>query len=149
MRLAIFGQRKAQRFLGSGLADRTGDADHFARQPRPSGGGEVPQSCEHVRHDQQWGIAGKLSAPVDGDYRKRRLGGQCRWNKFMAVAELAADRKKSFARSDAAAIDREAGYRGRKVSLARGAHRVRHCVYGPQRGRGHAASSLRAAATAW
>ena len=45
MRLAIFGQRKTQRFLGSGLADRTGDADHFARQSCASGYGEVPQSC--------------------------------------------------------------------------------------------------------
>ena len=71
--LAVLRQRKPQRFLGAGLADRAGDADHLGLHARPRGGGEIAQAGKHIGHDEERRVAGKLAAPVGGDRRRGRL----------------------------------------------------------------------------
>ena len=54
---AVLRQRKPQRFLGAGLADRTGDADHLGVRACPRRGGERAQRGKHVGHDKKRRIA--------------------------------------------------------------------------------------------
>ncbi len=149
MGLAVFGEREPQRFLGAGFADRAGDADHLRRRARPRRGGERAQRLEHVGHDQKRRVRRQLRAPVRRDHRESGLGRERRAHELMAVAAVAGEGEERFARRDGAGIDREPGDRRRQRALALGAHRRRHAVDGPQRHPAHAASSSRAAATAW
>ena len=71
------------------------------------------------------------------------LGRERGGDKIVAVTVIAGDGEKRLARSDGAAVDREAGYRLRQCALPFGTHRLRHRVHGPQRGRAHAASSFK------
>ena len=148
MGLAVLRQRKPQRLLGSGLADRAGDADHLGLRARSRGHGESAQSGKHIGHDEERRIAGKLAAPVGGDDGEAGFSGKCRGDKIVAVAIVALDGKERVARRQAAAIDGQAKDRFRQRAEAFGAHRAHHRLGGPQRGRAHAASSLSAVATA-
>ena len=148
MRLAVFGKRDPQRLFGPGFADRAGDADDLGVATAARRGGEVAQAGEHFRHDQKGCVVRKLRAPVGGDDCERGLGRQRRRDEVMAVAMLAVNGEKGLARQQRAAVDGQAGNRLRQRAVTLGTHRRRHRVGGPQRGRAHAASSLRAMATA-
>ncbi len=148
MGLAVLRQREPQSFLGAGLADRTGDADHFGVGPRARRGGKVAQAGEHIRHDKQRRVGGKLRAPVGGDDGERGFCRERPRHEIMAVAMSPEMAKNASPGVDAAAVDRNAGNRLRQRALPLGAHRCRHRVHGPQRRRAHAASSFSAVATA-
>ena len=78
---AVLRQRKPQRFLGAGLADRAGDADHLGVRARPRRGGERAQRGEHVGHDEQRRIVRQLGTPLGGDDGERRLLRPARWRR--------------------------------------------------------------------
>ncbi len=147
MRLAVLGQRQPQRFLGAGLADRTGDADHLGLRARPRRRGERAQADEHVGHDEERRIVRHIGAPVGGDDGEPRFGRERGGDEFMPVAAIG-DGEERFAPADRAAVDGNARHGLRQRAVALGAHRRRHVVDGPQRARAHAASSFKAAATA-
>src|SRR5690242_17729184 len=66
----------------------------------------------------------------------------------MTIAVVAGDREERLAQKNAAAVDRDAADgRGQRAG-ARGAHRLRHRLDGPERLAGHAVVPLSAAATA-
>ena len=115
---------------------------------RPRGDSESAQSGKDVGHDEERRIAGELAAPVGSDHGEAGFGGKRRGHEIVAVAIVALDGKERVARRQAAAIDGQAKDRFRQRAEAFGAHRAHHRIGGPQRGRGHAASSLSAVATA-
>ena len=146
MGLAVFRQRKPQRFLGAGFADRTGDGDDLGLAARACGTGEIAQTRQHVRHDEQRRIGRKIAAAARGNDRKTGMGAKSRGDKLVAVTAVALDGEERFAGNDGAGIDGNPGNRLRQHALAFGIHRARHRIDGPQWR--HAANSLSAMATA-
>ena len=85
---AVLRQRKPQRFLGAGLADRTGDADHLGVRARPRRGGERAQRGENVGHDKKRRILRHVGTPLGGDNGESGFGGERSGNEFVAVAAV-------------------------------------------------------------
>ena len=106
MRLAAARKHEAERFLGPGLADRAGDADHRSLRARPRGARELPQPGEHVLHHKQRSIPGEFLAAFLGNHRQARSRGQGGGDEIVAVATVALDRKEGVAGSKRAAVDR-------------------------------------------
>ena len=148
VRLAILAEREPQRLLGSGLADRTGDADHLGRRADARRGGKIAQRGKHIRHQQERRAARHRAAAIGGDDGQRGIGLERPRDEFMSVALIAPNGEERIAGGNRAAVDRNAGDRLRRRALALGADRRSHRVNRPQRARRHAASSLSAAATA-
>ena len=100
--LAVLRQREPQRFLGAGLADRAGDADHLgaacARAPRRR---ERASPRAHRARPAAARRPANCGAPVDGDDRKAGLGCKRRGDEIMAVAIVARDGEERVARLDA------------------------------------------------
>ena len=60
MRAALARQHELERFLGAGLADRAGDADHFRLRARRAPRGQIAQGLQHIVDDEQRRIAPEL-----------------------------------------------------------------------------------------
>ena len=146
MRLAVLRQRKPQRLLGAGLADRAGDADELGLAARTRGTRERDQAVQHVRHREQRRVLGKFIAPARRNDGKAGVLLQCRLDELMPVARIALDREERLARRDRAGVDRKPGDAGRQRAMLLGAHRLRHRLDRPQR-RAHATFSRNAAST--
>ena len=132
MGLAVAPERQPQRLLGSGLADRAGDADDLCRRTRARRPREVAQSVEHLGHDQQRRIRGKAGALVRGHHRKGGTGRERGRDEIVAVAVVALDGEKRFSGRNRAGVDRDAGNGRRQRAHPCGAHRFGHCVDGPK-----------------
>ncbi len=135
MGLAVLRQREPQRFLGAGLADRAGDADHLGPRARARRGGKIAQTPQARRGTTSSGASfRKLRAPVGGDHGKAGLGGKRGGDELVAVAAIP-NGEKGFAGRNRAAVDGNSGDRLRQRAVPLGAHRRRHRVDGPQRTR--------------
>jgi hypothetical protein len=108
----------------------------------------MPITLALVRVRAAASVGRKLCAPVGGDDGERRFCRKRSRHEVMAVAVLAVNGEERFAGRDATAVDRDAEDRRRQRALPFGSHRRHHRVYGPQRGRAHAANSFNAVATA-
>ena len=108
MGLALRAEHAPQRFLGRGLADRSGDRDDARAETRSRGVREIDQAGEHVIDHQQRRVGGKFLALRGFNNRQRRACVQGRRDKIMAVVHIALDRKVGFARRDGAAVDGKA-----------------------------------------
>jgi hypothetical protein len=126
MGLALRGQHAAQRLLGRSLADRAGDRDHLALQPRPRGAGQVAQALEHVVDDQEPRIGGKLVALSALDHGERRARLQRRGDEIVTVMHVTLDGEIGLAGLDGAAVDGEPDDAVRQRAVGRGPHRVSH-----------------------
>ena len=146
--LALRAEHAAQRLLGRGLADRTGDRDHLRMQPGARGTGEIDERGQHVVHQQERRVGREFFALGGFDHRERSARLQGRRDKIMPVMDLALDRKISFSRRDGAAVDRKSRDRVVQRAIDRCAHRFRHHGRSPQRCRAHATLGASAAATA-
>ena len=101
MRHACARQHELQRFLGRGLADRAGDRDHLAVQPRACRACQIAQAFEHVIDHQQRRIGRKRSRFVLATHRETGAVLQRGFDEIMAVAAVARDRKEGIARLQA------------------------------------------------
>jgi hypothetical protein len=106
MGFSAFGQRQAERLLGSGLAYRTGDANDARLRAGARCPGEIAQAVEHIRHHEQGRILGKAVAFGGGDDRKPGPRLDRSWDEVVAVAVVALDGEECLAGSNAAGIDR-------------------------------------------
>ena len=147
MGLALRAEHRAQRFLGRGLADRSGHRDDFSAEPGPCRAAEVPQPGEHIVHHEQPRIRGELVRMRLRDHGEPRAVLQRRLNEIVPVVYVALDGEVSLARRQCAAIDRDAGDRIGQCAARRGLHRLRHRRACPQ-WRAHAACSASAAMAA-
>ena len=96
-------QRRRQRLLGTGLADRAGDADHRCLRAGAGGAGEVVERA---------GGVGDADMRVWGVLTDQRAGGALRERlveETMPVGTLAGQRHEQIARPDLARIERDAG----------------------------------------
>src|SRR5215472_4828560 len=126
-------KRQPQGFLGAGLADRAGDADELRRRARPRRLAKLAQGEENVRDDQERCRGGEFRPPVGRYHCERGAGRERRGHEIMAVAVVARDGEKRFARRDAAAVDGDSGHAVWQRPEALGAHRLRHRIEGPER----------------
>src|SRR3974390_485843 len=133
MRFAFSRQRKPQRFFCSGLADRSGDGDHFALKPRARRTREPAQTVEHVVNDEPWRIACKLRPLVARDDHKASAGLQRRIDKIVPITVVALDREEGFAGRNRARVDGDAGHARRQAADFGRTHRRGHGIDSPER----------------
>jgi hypothetical protein len=140
MHLAIARQRKPQRLLGRGLADRAGDRDDLAAAARARRGGEVAQAIEHVGHDQQRRTGRHFTSLVARHNREPGTVLDRRLHEGMAVVRVALDGEEGLVGRDRAAVDRDAADRLRQRASAFRPHGGGQRLDRPQ-GSAHAVSS--------
>src|SRR5262249_56331590 len=97
-----------RRWLGTGVADRAGDADDLRGRARPRGAREAAQSFEDVGHDKERRIADSVEAqrptPIGGDDRKAGATPERGGDEVMAVAAGPLNPQESPAQPGAAAV---------------------------------------------
>ena len=138
-------QRKPQRFLVAGLADRTGDRDDLAAQARTPGARQPAQAFKHIVDDQQR-RAGKPLALAFRHHRQtaHRLSAQARRSRDRRDCRPGSRRMRRLCRANACLS--RCPNPGGHISVAPGIHRGRHCVGRPEHA--HATLPCNAVATA-
>ena len=130
---AVLGEHQAQRFFGAGLAHRAGDGDDLRLRVCARAARKFAQAGKHIGDDEQRRVMGKAVAPIGRDHGKPGAAFERGRDEFVAIAVITGDGKECFARSQRAAVDRDAAYAGGQHSGALGAHCRRHRLRGPQR----------------
>ena len=146
MRRTLARQHELERFLGAGLADRAGDADHCRIGAVARSAAERTQSLEHVLDDNKRRVLSEqLRLRLRHD-RDPGPGSERTRDKVVTVA-ITGDGKEGVARLQGAAVDREPADGGRHRPAHMRLHGIRHCLDGPQ-SRAHRTLSPSACATA-
>ena len=90
MRLAVGGEREAQRLLGAGLADRAGDGDHFApASARARRAARSRKASSTSSTTSSGASAAKRAALRARDHRKPGAGFERGLDEIVAVAVVA------------------------------------------------------------